>query len=314
MTMKRREFLERSAAAGVAAAIPSSAIRGLLGRLGKSSASGPGSASNAPPSPLPAPAHGTIPVAFLISEGAVIIDFCGPWEVFQDAAAPGRDDTGFRLYTVSETTRPIEASGGMKIVPDYSFSSAPAPKVVVIPAQSTRSEAALEWLRKCSKSADMIMSVCTGAFLLAKTGLLSGKAATTHHSSFKAFAAQFPDIRLERGARFVESGNLATAGGLSSGIDLALRVVERYYGRKAAETTAYYMEYQGQGWTDPSSNQLYAAMRTSSADHPLCVICDMDVDPASAPKSLYQGQTYYFCSKDHKAEFDAAPAKYAAGK
>ncbi|HEY6930296.1 MAG TPA: twin-arginine translocation signal domain-containing protein, partial [Thermoanaerobaculia bacterium] len=115
MTMKRREFLERSAAAGVAAAIPSSAIRGLFARLGKNPAPGAGSAANAPPSPLPAPAHGTIPVAFLISEGAVIIDFCGPWEVFQDASVPGRDDAGFRLYTVSETKRPIEASGGMKI-------------------------------------------------------------------------------------------------------------------------------------------------------------------------------------------------------
>jgi transcriptional regulator GlxA family with amidase domain len=315
MTMKRREFLERSAAAGMAAAIPSPAIRGLLARLGKSPAPGPDSPStNAAPSPLPAPAHGTIPVAFLISEGAVIIDFCGPWEVFQDAGDPKRDDSGFRLYTVSETTRPIEASGGMKIVPDYTFSSAPPPKVVVIPAQRTRSEAALEWVRNCSKSADVIMSVCTGAFLLAKTGLLSGKAATTHHSSFNSFAMQFPDVRLERGARFVESGNLATAGGLSSGIDLALRVVERYYGRKAAEATAYYMEYQGKGWTDPNSNQTYAVIRTSTTEHPLCVICEMDVDPASAPKSIYQGQTYYFCSKDHKAEFDAAPARYLTAK
>jgi len=129
----------------------------------------------------------------------------------------------------------------MKIVPDYSLATAPPPKVIVIPAQQGRGEATLEWVRKSAKTADVVMSVCTGAFLLAKTGLLSGKAATTHHASFRTFEAQFPDIRLERGARFVEEGNLATAGGLSSGIDLALRVVERYYGRQVAETTAYHM-------------------------------------------------------------------------
>jgi transcriptional regulator GlxA family with amidase domain len=93
------------------------------------------------------------------------------------------------------------------------------------------------------------MSVCTGAFQLAKAGLLSGKAATTHHDSLDRLAQQFPDIEVRRGLRFVESTpRLATAGGLSSGIDLALRVVERYFGRQTAERTAAYMEYQGRGW------------------------------------------------------------------
>jgi transcriptional regulator GlxA family with amidase domain len=308
--MKRREFLEKSAAVGMAAAIPPSALRSLFAGFRRSGAPGAAVATKEAPPPLRPPAEGSIPVAFLISEGAVIIDFCGPWEVFQDVNVPGRADGGFRLYTVSETTRPILASGGMKITPDYTLASAPLPKVVVIPAQSTRSEATLEWIRKSAKSADMIMSVCTGAFLLARTGLLSGKAATTHHSSFSAFAMQFPDIHLKRGARFVESGNLATAGGLSSGIDLALRVVERYYGNNVAETTAYYMEYQGQGWMNPDSNQVYAQARTSTAEHPLCPVCEMEADPATAPKSVYEGKTYYFCSKDHKEMFDAAPGAY----
>src|SRR5262249_51288277 len=90
-----------------------------------------------------------IPVAFLISDGAVVIDFCGPWEVFQDAMIPSRQDMPFRLYTVAETTKPIRTSGGMQIVPDYTIANAPAPKVIVIPAQSTRSPAVLEWVRKC---------------------------------------------------------------------------------------------------------------------------------------------------------------------
>ena len=154
------------------------------------------------------------------------------------------------------------------------------------------------------------MSVCTGAFVLAKTGLLNGKSATTYHGAFERFAMQFPDVQLKRGARFVENGNLATAGGLSSGIDLALRVVERYYGREVARKTAYDMEYQGEGWMNPDSNQLYATPPRSTANHPLCVVCSMDVDPKTAPKSLFKGATYYFCSEDDKKTFEAAPDKF----
>jgi putative intracellular protease/amidase/YHS domain-containing protein len=259
---------------------------------------------------LKPPSQGTIPVAFLISEGAQVLDFAGPWEVFQDVMVPGRTDHPFNLYTVSESTSPIHTSGGMKIVPVYNFENAPAPKVIIIPAQSQPSEATLEWLRRSTKSTDVTMSVCTGAFVLAKTGLLSGKAATTFHGAFARFANQFPDIHLKRGARFVEDGNLATAGGLSSGIDLALRVVERYFGREVAQKTAYELEYQGLGWMNADSNQVYAAAPISSAEHPLCPVCGMDVDPATAPKSVFKGATYYFCSDDDKKTFDAAPDKF----
>jgi putative intracellular protease/amidase/YHS domain-containing protein len=262
---------------------------------------------------LKPPAKGGIPVAFLMSEGAVMIDFAGPWEVFREAMVPGTQDHPFHLYTVAETTKPIHASGGMQIVPDYTLADAPAPKVVVIPAQSDPSPAVLEWIRTASKNTDVTMSVCTGAFILAQTGLLSGKSATTYHGAFKPFAVEFPQIHLKRGARFVEEGNLSTAGGLSSGIDLALRVVERYYGREAAQKTAYNMEYQGQGWMNPDSNQVYAtAEPAGTAEHPLCPICDMDVDPASAPKSVFRGKTYYFCSPADKNTFDSAPEKFAA--
>jgi putative intracellular protease/amidase/YHS domain-containing protein len=260
--------------------------------------------------PLKPPAEGSIPVAFVISNGAQVIDFAGPWEVFQDVMIPSRREPPFRLYTVSESTAPIRASGGMKIVPDYSFENAPAPKVIVIPAQSEPSKATLEWIRKSSKTTDVTMSVCTGAFVLAKAGLLSGKSATTYHGAFRTFAAQFPDIHLKRGARFVEDGNLATAGGLSSGIDLALRVVERYFGREIAQRTAYDLEYQGLGWMNPDSNEVYATAPVSNAEHPLCPVCEMDVDPAIAPKSVFKGKTYYFCSDDDKKTFDAAPDKF----
>jgi transcriptional regulator GlxA family with amidase domain len=310
--IKRRELFKIVAAFGLLAAILSLALGKLSAGSGIDEAPNGGDGDKPAPiqNPLTPPAHGSIPVAFLVSEGAVMIDFAGPWEVFQDVNIPGRAGAAFRLYTVAATTKPIHASGGMKIVPDYTIANAPAPKVIVIPAQSPLSEATKEWIRKATTNTDVTMSVCTGAFALASTGLLSGKAATTHHSAYTTLATQFPDIQVKRGARFVEAGNLASAGGLSSGIDLALRVVERYYGRDVARETAFDMEYQGEGWTNPDSNAVYARAYAQSDKHPVCPVCGMAVDPVSAPKSVYKGKTYYFGSDQHKRQFDADPDKF----
>ena len=308
--MNRRDLLKNSAALSVAV-VPVAAGRLAFGATPAAATPAAGTAdAQFPAARLQAPATGSIPVAFLISDGAVVIDFCGPWSVFEGVTVPGRDSAPFRLYTVAESTSPVTASSGLKIVPDFSYKSAPAPKIIVIPAQNGIGEAGLGWIRSATRNTDVTMSVCTGAFVLAQTGLLSGKPATTHHNAYSTLAMQYPDIQLRRGARFVEAGNLATAGGLSSGIDLSLRVVERYFGREVATKTAYYMEYQGQGWTDPNSNQAYRVHRVSTAAQPLCPVCEMDVDPASAPKSVYRGQTYYFCSSGHKDLFDATPDKF----
>ena len=236
--MRRRDFLKGSAGAAGVAAVGWS-IAGMAAR-----------AAGEPGGRLTPPGDGKVVVAVTISEGVTVIDFTGPWEVFQDAhvAGPGGDGEGFRLYTVSETLDPVRGSAGLRLAPDYTFATAPPPRVVVVPAQ--RGGAALhEWLRKTSHTADLTMSVCTGAFQLAKAGLLSGLEATTHHDFLDRLAGLYPDVKVKRGLRFVEGApKIATAGGLSSGIDLALRVVERYYGRPAAERTAAYMEYQSKGW------------------------------------------------------------------
>ena len=240
--MRRREFLVRGAAFGLMAAASGARSSGE---------SRSGAAPNAG-GPIPPPEKGSIPVAFAISEGVTVIDFAGPWEVFQDVMVPERggdhdNQMPFELFTVADTKAAVEGSGGLKLVPDHTFESAPQPKVIVVPAQRG-SKALHAWLRRASEKADLTMSVCTGAFQLAKAGLLSGKSATTHHDFLDALARQFPDIQVRRGLRFVENGRVATAGGLTSGIDLALRVVERYFGRPAAERTAVYMEYQSKGW------------------------------------------------------------------
>jgi transcriptional regulator GlxA family with amidase domain len=249
--MRRRDFLTSTSAVGLgmmAASLPS-AITESATKAEKKISTVTATVDNK----LTPPSKGKIPVAFLISRGVTVIDFAGPWEVFQDVQVPTRgtgmeDQMPFRLFTVSDTTETITATAGLNIVPNYTFETAPAPKVIVIPAQGGRTPAMFQWLNKASRSADVVMSVCTGAFILARTGMLSGKAATTHHDFLESFAKEFPDVEVKRGRRFVEGPKISSAGGLTSGIDLALRVVERYFGRDVARATAAYMEYQSEGW------------------------------------------------------------------
>lgn len=230
--LDRRQWLAGALAAGAAATACSKA------RSAKS-------AGATPIAPL-TPTAGPIPVAVLIDEQAVLIDFAGPWEALQDQrAAPG-----FGLYTVAAARTPVTASGGLKIAPDYTYETAPAPKVVVIGAQaSTDLNAKLAWIRSVASSADVVMSVCTGAFILAQTNLLDGLSATTHHSAYDRFESEFgARVRLIRNRRFVDNGKFITAGGLTSGIDAGLHLVARYFGMAAAKQCAARMEHGSSGW------------------------------------------------------------------
>jgi putative intracellular protease/amidase/YHS domain-containing protein len=304
--LTRRQWLQTSGAVGLGAAIPGSVAAAwtTAARLQPSDAQ-KSSQSAAAPSPLKAPASGPVNAAFVISKGAVLIDFAGPWEVFQDATIPGRGmmDSAFNLYTVAEALNPIAVSGGLQIVPNYTFQTAPPPQIIVIPAQNGSTDVMLDWIRKASKTADLTMSVCTGAFVLAATGLLNGKSATTHHTAYSDLAMQFPDVKVLRGARFVEEDNIATAGGLTSGMDLALRTIGRYFGPEAIRRTAFELEYQGKGWMNAASNSEFAVKPSGD----VCAVCWMQVDRKVALSETYKGQTYYFCMDSHKAVFDAKP-------
>jgi len=237
--MNRRHFLTTAATLGSATAIlptakalaPNESAKGMVTEKTK----------------LVPPATGGIPTAILISARLNVIDFSGPWGVFESVSVPGATEPPFHLFTVSESAEVVTSGSGLKLVPHYTFANAPEVKVVVIPAQRG-SDAMHDWLRKIVNPADVTMSVCTGAFHLAKAGLLSGKAATTHHEYIDKLKREFPDIDVKRGVRFVEGAKISTAGGLTSGTDLALRVVERYFGREIAQATATYMEYQSKGW------------------------------------------------------------------
>lgn len=214
---------------------------------------------------LKPPANGVINAAFIISDGVTLIDFAGPWEVFGDTMLTrdgrpwrGGDDMTmpFNMYTVSDSKKPITVEGGLRVIPGYEFENAPKPQVIVIPAQGGRSEAQKKWLLENANTADVTMSVCTGASMLAAYGLLDGQKATTHHMFLDALQKKYPAVEFVSGLRYVDNGRVATAGGLSSGIDLALHIVERYYGREIAQATADYMEYKGELWKNPQYGQV----------------------------------------------------------
>jgi len=296
--MNRRELLRQSAAAGLAAGL------GSLCGIGSAAAQASAAALPGPEiSPLPLPAAGKIPAAFVIGKDAEVLDFCGPLEVF--AGATTKDGLQlFMPYTVAATKAPVTVRGNLKVVPNHDFKTAPQPKIIVIPAMDDDSapQEMYDWIRAASKRADVTMSVCTGAFVLAKTGLLNGKSATTHHSGYFSLAANYPQVHLVRGARFVEQGNLASSGGVSSGTDLAIRIVERYVGREPTDELIDMIEYQGTGWQNAESNQTFASMPELTGRNPLCPVCLMSADRSI--KTTYKSRTYYFCMESHMALFE----------
>jgi len=212
--------------------------------------------------PLAVTASGEIRVAFLISPGAEVVDYAGPYGVFEYVFL-GKDKEmrrPFKLYTVAASKEPVVTSGGMTVLPNCTFADAPGPNIVVIPAMlmDKLAPAAYDWLRSVHKDTDVTMSVCNGSFILAEAGLLDGKTAACHHGAYGALSNKYPKVTVIRGKRYVEDGKIATSGGLTSGIDLALRVVERYFGRHEAKQAANRLEYQGTGWMYPNSNAEFA--------------------------------------------------------
>ena len=194
-------------------------------------------------------------VGIFIFDGVEVLDFAGPFEVFsRTRLEPGvesrrRDDTApFRVFTVAPERREIVATGGLRVTANFTFEDAPRADLLVVPGGfGTRAlvqhSGTLDWLRRAAADAKLVTSVCTGAALLARAGLLAGKRATTHWGSYDWLASLDPSIRVERGARYVEDGVISSAG-VSAGIDMAFAVVESRCGREVAEETAHYIEYR----------------------------------------------------------------------
>jgi transcriptional regulator GlxA family with amidase domain len=179
----------------------------------------------------------------LLFEGVELLDFTGPAEVFIVAA----EGKAFRVVTVAESAKPLRTMGGVRVTPDFNYRTAPRADVVVIPGGDMRNvtRAGLDWICDAARKAEIVMSVCMGAFLLARAGLLDGIAATTHRWGIKGLKTAAPNCRVLAGRRYVDSGRVVTTAGVTAGIDGALHVVERLLGREAARWTAQeWMEYR----------------------------------------------------------------------
>lgn len=185
-------------------------------------------------------------VAILIFPGVQIIDYTGPWEVLGHAQSVN-GKPAFHMYTVSDSTDPITTSMGMSVNPTFRFGREPKPDLIVVPGGNVDPQlengAVIAWLRENAKSAELVLSVCNGAFFLAKAGLLDGLEATTFAGLIDELKVAAPKTRVVSDKRFVDNGKIITAAGLSSGIDGALHVIERVCGKGVAQVAAVSLEY-----------------------------------------------------------------------
>lgn len=191
-------------------------------------------------------------VAILLFDNAEVIDYAGPWEVFGEA--------GFKVFTVAEKPAPINAVFGQKIVPDYTFANSPTADILLIPGGAIGNAVAnpqlIQWVQKSAQSSKHVMSVCTGAFILSKAGLLDGLSATTIQHAIEDLQKASPKTKVVHDQRYVDNGKIITTAGLSSGIDGAFHLLARMNGEGEAQAIALGMEYR---W-DPHSRYARAAL------------------------------------------------------
>jgi len=214
-------------------------------------------------------------VAILLFEGVQIIDYTGPYEVFGHAWTS--DGPAFRMYTVAEKPGPITTNMGMSVNPRYTFADAPKPDILILPGGGVpphlENPAVMAWVKESAKDAEVVLSVCNGAFFLAKAGLLDGLEATTFAGLIDELRTAAPKARIVEDQRWVDNGKIVTTAGLSSGIDGSLHVIEKLLGRGYAQRAALGMEYNWQ----PELNWARAALpdRMVRVDTPQ----DMPVEP-----------------------------------
>jgi len=191
-------------------------------------------------------------VGILIFPDVEILDFCGPYEVFSatrlNPARRREEPSPFEVFLVAETSDAITATGGLKVVPHCTLKDCPALDILVVPGGwGTRREIEngrmIEWISSRAGEVETVASVCTGAMLLGRAGLLKGRRATTHWGSLSRMRESFPDVIVEEKLHVVDEGNVITSAGISAGIDMALRVVTRYCGEPVSRETARFMEY-----------------------------------------------------------------------
>ena len=191
-------------------------------------------------------------VGIVLFENIEVLDFCGPFEVFSvtrlNEEKRREEPSPFEVLLVAERLDPVTTTGNMKVIPHYTFENCPRLDILVVPGGwGTRKElnnpVMLDWLRARAAEVETLTSVCTGSMLLGFAGLLDGLHATTHWRSLDWMRDSFPSVTVEYEKHVVEDGRVVTSAGISAGIDMALKVVARYFGKDIAQATARHMEY-----------------------------------------------------------------------
>ena len=191
-------------------------------------------------------------VGILLFPEVEVLDFCGPFEVFSvtriNESKRREEPSPFRVLLIADTTEPISAAGGMRVLPDCSTTACPSLDILLVPGgwgtrQQMTNARLIDWIRQRAKKVETVSSVCTGALLLGSAGLLDGHRATTHFGALSLLRERFPKVNVVDNEHVVDEGNILTSAGISAGIDLALRLVKRYCGEETARGTARHMEY-----------------------------------------------------------------------
>ena len=203
----------------------------------------------------------TLRVRILAYDGVEALDFAGPFEVFTTASRvsqrmnPGTP-APFEVASVALANggHPVQARAGLRLLADHDLAANPQADVLVVPGgvvdAPMASDATLRWIAECASGAQRVASVCTGVFLLAKSGVVTREAVTTHWEDIADLRAQFPLLDVREGERWIDSGRVVSSAGISAGIDMSLYLVERLAGRALAERTARQMDYP---WNSRSS-------------------------------------------------------------
>ncbi|GAB4512399.1 MAG: DJ-1/PfpI family protein [Anaerolineae bacterium] len=188
-------------------------------------------------------------VAIVLFDDVEVLDFAGPFEVFAVTRDYRNGETElFNVYTVAETPGPVIARNGLSVNPDYTLENCPKPDIFVVPGgvgtrKQMNNDVLLQWVQARNAEAELALSVCTGALVLARAGLLHNLAATTYHTAFDLLHELTPTTTLRPGDRFVDNGRIITSAGISAGIDMSLYVLAKLHGIEQARWTANHMEY-----------------------------------------------------------------------
>ena len=193
-------------------------------------------------------------LAILLFDNVEDLELCGPFEVFS-VASRKTSSPAFNVFTVAESDQPLTTSNGLTVIPDHKLSDCPKPSILVVPGgigsrPLLKNAELINWIKQIASEAELVLSVCTGALLLGKAGLLEGLEATTHQVGFELLREIVPTATLREDRRFVDNGKIITSAGIAAGIDMSLHVVARLLGDSVALATSIHMEYPWQPQRD----------------------------------------------------------------